>query len=217
MQMKRVTPGPISKAALRDPYVEIDVSGRQLTDAGFAEIAAALSSLGTHDGNSGNVVRLQELCLAGNGLTAGCLLALIKVVQDAAGELRDLDLADNNISVSNAEDAVVWEKFLVSFRACSVLRRLNLGGNALGVWAFGILVRVYANEEPLDLLALEDEDLDVLHEGVVQAEQGKTGDGVSGLSKRVGKMKVGPEIRDDPEHASAGTKDGSRRKTSRKS
>ena len=152
--MKRVTPGPISKAAVRDPYVDLDVSGRRLADDGFAEIAAALASPEIRQGQNGSVVRLEELRLAGCNLPAGCLRALARVIRDGAAELGHLDLSDNHISVRSEEDALAWEVFLRSFRACSVLRRLNLGGNALGSGAFEILVRVYGDEEPLDLLPL---------------------------------------------------------------
>ncbi len=212
--MKRVTPGPISKAALRDPYVELDVSGRQLTDEGFAEIAAALSTLKAQEREHGNVVRLAELCLTGNALTAGSLLALASVVRVAAVELRDLDLSDNDITVKNAEDAVAWEEFLRSFRTCSVLRRLNLGGNELGSRAYEILAR--GDEEVLEILAVEEGDLGVVQEGLVQGEHETIDDGVGGLIERAGRMKVGPATQDDAEHSLADVKEGSRRRRSRK-
>lgn len=181
--MKRVTPGPISKAALRDPYVELDVSGRQLTDEGFAEIAAALSTLKAQEGEHGNVIRLAELCFTGNALTARSLLALASIVHGGAAELRDLDLSDNDITVKNAEDAVAWEEFLRSFQTCSVLRRLNLAGNALGSRAYETLARVYGDEEVLEIPALGEGDLDVVQEGVVQREHETIDDGVGSLNE----------------------------------
>lgn len=213
--MKRVTAGPAARAAQRDPYVELDVSGRRLTDEGFAEIATALATTVSHEGEHGKVVRLEELCLAGNALTAGSLLALAKVVQDAAAELRDLDLSGNNISVTNVEDVLAWEEFLKSFRECFVLRRLDLGGNALGPWAFEILARVYGDEAPLDLLAL-DEETEFSPDGFAQAEPRRSYEGVGGWSMRVGNLKVESETRDDTERSLANVKEGSKRKNSRK-
>ena len=215
--MKRVTPGPISKAALRDPYVELDISGRRLTDEGFAEIAGVLSSPQTRDEEHGRVVRLEELCLAGNALTASCLLALARVIQDAAAELRDLDLSENIISVSSVEDGLAWEEFLRSFRTCSVLRRLNFSGNALGSWAFEILARVYGDETPLDLLPVEDEHFEASREGLVPADVGRIYNGVSVLNKRMGNTTLGCERHDDTEHSLEDVREGSRRRDARKS
>lgn len=214
--MKRVAPVRISAAARRDPYVELNVSGKQLTDAGFAEIAAALSTLDYYEVEDGKVVRLQALLLAGNELTAGSLPALTRIIRDSAAELRDLDLSDNAIGVSCVQDALAWEEFLGSFRGCSVLRWLDLGGNALGSWAFEILARVYGDEEPLDLVDLDDGDLDISGEGLARADFGKSSDAVGGLGKRFGKVKVVPESRDDTERSVAEAKEGTRRRGPRK-
>lgn len=214
--MKRVAPSPISGAALRDPYVELNVSGKKLTDAGFAEIAAALSTLDYYEVENGKLVRLQALHLAGNELTAGSLPALTRIIRDSAAELRDPDLSGNAIGVSCVEDALAWEEFLGSFRNCSVLRWLDLGGNALGSWAFEILARVYADEEPLDLVDVNDEDVDISGEGPARAGFGKSSDAVGGLGKLFGKMKAVPESRDDTEQSVAESKEGTRRRGSRK-
>ena len=157
-QFKRIPPSIGSKAAFRDPVVELDVSGRGLTTEGFLEIAAALVKSIEYDGDHGKVVRLEELCLRGNRLDAECLQALGKVVKLAASDLRDLDLSDNLFTVASYGEVVAWEEFLTSFSKCCLLRRIDLSGNALGSKAFEVLARVYGKEPPLDIVLLEEAD-----------------------------------------------------------
>lgn len=149
-------PGSGHKAALRDPYVEIDVSGRVLTDEGFLETAKAFTTSAVFRDGHGRVVILEELSLKGNQLTAGSLWALSRVVTLSAHDLRDLDLSDNLISVVTTEEVAAWEVFLESFSGCCVLRRIDLSGNPLGARAFEALARAYGKEEPVDLLSLSD-------------------------------------------------------------
>lgn len=97
------------------------------------------------------MVRLEELSLAFNAITAHGLKALREPVKLALNDLRDLDLSRNRISVATDEDALAWEDFLSVLKACTVLRRLDLSGNPLGSRAFEILMRVYARQEPVDV------------------------------------------------------------------
>ena len=161
---KRVPPGTGSKAAFRDPVVELDVSGRVLTSEGFVEVAAALVKAIDYDSEHGKVIKLEELCLRDNKLDAKCLQALGKVIKLAAGELRDLDLSDNLFSITTCEEVAAWEDFLNSFSACCVLRRIDLSGNAIGPRAFEILAKTYGREPLIDVLSLEDADLDRQHD-----------------------------------------------------
>lgn len=154
--MKRLPSGSANKVASRDPCVELDVSGKHLTDTGFAELALGLTCSLTCEGEHGKVVRLEELCLAGNSLSAASLWLLSQVVRLAADDLRDLDVSGNGITVANEEEAWAWELFLRSFRSCVVLRRLDFSGNCLGSRAFEIFARVYGREEPLDFLTLDE-------------------------------------------------------------
>ncbi|KAI9870788.1 MAG: hypothetical protein M1830_003807 [Pleopsidium flavum] len=154
-QMKRIPPGSATKAALRDPYVELDVSGKRLTDSGFAELALGLISSTTFESEHGKAVRVEELSLADNSLTAKSLQALSSVLHLAANDLRDLDLSGNDITVTSDEEAFAWAEFLTSFRRCSVLSRVDFSGNALGPRAFEIFARVYGQEELLDFLTVE--------------------------------------------------------------
>ena len=132
--------------------IELDVSGKDLTDEGFSEVASALFKAISYDGDQGRVARLEELCLRSNRLTIASLQALTPVIGVSYSDLRDLDLSENQIAISSDADVAIWEDFLTSFRNCCVLRRIDLSGNALGDRAFEVMVRVYAKEEPLNLV-----------------------------------------------------------------
>lgn len=160
LKAKRIPPNTGSKAALRDPVVELDVTGKDLGSEGFLEVAAALVTSTHYKGEHGKVVRLEELCLRDNGLDASCLRSLGKVVSLAADDLRDLDLSNNLITISTDDEAAAWQTFLTSFSKCHVLRRIDLSGNALGPRAFELLARLYGNESPVDLDSVDDADLE---------------------------------------------------------
>ena len=114
-----------------------------------------------HVGEQGKVMSLEELCLRDNKITAESLRMLGRVIKLAAGDLRDLDLSNNLIAIDTNEEASAWEAFLNSFAECCVLRRIDFSCNALGPKAFEILARVYAGEEPVDLLPIEDVDVEL--------------------------------------------------------
>ena len=98
---------------------------------------------------------LEELCLKANRLTVTSLQRLAPIIKLIAHNLRDLDLSDNMISINDPDDVIPWETFLKSLSSCCVLRRLDLSGNELGTKAFEVLARVYAREEPVDLVLQE--------------------------------------------------------------
>ncbi|MCJ1381308.1 hypothetical protein MMC17_004418 [Xylographa soralifera] len=154
--LKRIPPGPNYKAAIRDPSVDIDVSGKALSDEGLQEVAKALVKSMTYDGEHGRVVRLEEVCLKENKLTAKCLRSLAGVMALTACDLRDLDLSDNSICIITDKQAADWEEFLESFSRCCALRRIDLSGNVLGRRAFEILARVYGKSDPIDELFVFD-------------------------------------------------------------
>lgn len=132
--------------------VDLDVSGKNLADEGaIFEVALALADAMKYDDPvQGKVVRLEELYLKGCGLNAISLQALAVVIQVACDDLRDLDLSCNAITIETDEEVATWQDFLMSFKNCCVLRRLDLSGNVLGDRAFEILTRVYANEDAVD-------------------------------------------------------------------
>ena len=160
-QLKRLPGGPGYKAALRDPYVELDASGKKLGKQslkqnhdgddgldGFSELAAALiSTLRSKE----KVVVLEELCLRGNRLRTTALKDLAEIVELAAGDLRDLDLSENDLVIESETDILAWERFLSSFSRCYMLRRLDLSSNSLGAKGFEVLAKMYGKEAPLEL------------------------------------------------------------------
>ena len=118
---------------MRDPVVELDVTGKCLGGDGFREIAGALVESIDYCGDQGRVVRLEELCLRDNKLDAKCLVDLGQVLRLAADELKDLDLSNNAISIITNDDTAAFEYFLRSFAECYVLRRVDFSGNPLGM------------------------------------------------------------------------------------
>lgn len=187
LQLKRIPPAAGHKAALRDPCVELDVSGKILTDSGFNEVAQALGTTIEFAGAHGEVIKLEELCLRDNQLTVSSLVPLAKVIALAACDLRDLDLSDNLISIITKEDAEAWELFLKSFSRCCVLRRVDLGGNVLGPKAFEVFARIYGNEEPLDLLSTSPH-----AEDEVAPINGSVG--IDGLEQGMRRMSIASEV-----------------------
>jgi len=151
-QIRRVPPGQGWKAAVRDPIVEIDVSGKELGDEGLDELAGALLESIRYNGPEGKVVRLEELCLKDNQLSVASLASLTPVISLARHELRDLDLSGNKITITTKSDASAWENFLNSFAGCCMLRRIDFSSNTLGPKAFEILTKVYAKEESISLV-----------------------------------------------------------------
>lgn len=169
LKTKRIPPALGSKAALRDPVVEIDLTSKLLTDAGLLEVTAGLAKSGKIVTPQGRVVLLEELSLKDNGLTAASLSGLTSVMHLVCEDLRDLDLSDNAISVNEPDEVNLWEAFLENLSRCCVLRRLDLSGNNLGTKAFEVLARVYAREGPID--ASLSEELDDLNLGVLKGRE----------------------------------------------
>ena len=143
-QIKRIPPGPGSKAALRDPIIELIVN-KQLGDDGLFELVAGLRQALEHaDGPATS--KLEVLSLHGAGITTRSLPALSRIIELAADDLRELYLGRNSITVWTSAQAADWETFLHSFRNVSSVRLLDLGENHLGPKAFEILTRVHSRE-----------------------------------------------------------------------
>ena len=146
-EAKRIPPGTGSKAALRDPILELDISGKQLGDDELAQLLPTLEDCIRHQGESGPILILEDLCLKHNKLTVASLRHLMRLLALVSQDLRDLDLSDNQITIQTQEDRQIWQDFLETLSAFCVLRRLDLSGNALGTKAFELLERVYAHEQ----------------------------------------------------------------------
>lgn len=164
--------------------IELDISGKDLTDEGFTVVASALVEAISYDGDQGRVGRLEELCLRSDRLTIASLQALTPVIEVSCSDLRDLDLSENQIAISSDADVAIWEDFLTSFRKCCVLRRIDLSGNALGDRAFEVMVRVYAKEEPLNFVLPSD--LEEAHD----EEQSSTTE-IGSVTRKTKKLSLG--------------------------
>ncbi len=162
VQIKRIPPGTASKSALRDPVVELDVTGKDLGEDGFQELADALTTSLDYNGENAGVVQLEELCLKANKLGVMCLPALARIIRLAAHTLRDLDISDNAFTITTSHDANAWEDFLESFAECNVLRRIDLSGNPLGTKVFEVFARIYSREATIEPIPQEDVE-DTLH------------------------------------------------------
>ncbi|OQE43549.1 hypothetical protein PENCOP_c003G04795 [Penicillium coprophilum] len=133
-------------AAFCNPAVKIDLSGRKLTDEGFdIFIDALLETLqkDRDDKHPEGFFRLFELQLSGNCLTYKSLPKLGRAIRLSTGDLSNIDLSQNCIQVSTAEQKVAWKYFLASFEECYMLKRVNFSENPLDTTGVEILARVY--------------------------------------------------------------------------
>jgi Leucine-rich repeat (LRR) protein len=148
-QKKRTTPGSGLKAAARDPYLEIDVSGKSLADDGLAEFIDELIACFNYrdDDHPEGVVKLSELSLKGNKLTVISFKKLAEVIRRSHGDLKELDISDNEITVETSEQIAIWKEFLGSFRGCYVLKRIDFSGNKLGAKGFELLCQSYMQSD----------------------------------------------------------------------
>ena len=154
-----------------------------MTDEGFAEVALALVESLKYNGDQGRVVRLEELCLTNNRLSAMSLQALSRIIRLASNDLRDLDLSENNITINTEAEVAIWEDFLISFSHCCVLRKIDFSRNALGPRAFEVMTRVYAKQEAVDLVLPADLEQ-------AQSMEPITSTDIAGLGRRMRKMSV---------------------------
>jgi len=126
--------------------IDLQAPNKHLGDDGLCTLADGLEAA-LRSGNSLASLALEDLNLSGNGLTTAALARLAPIIDLARHDLKTLNLADNKIKVATNEEAEQWEAFLVSFRDCFRLRRLDLSNNVeLGVHGFEIFARVHANE-----------------------------------------------------------------------
>ncbi|KAI9678848.1 MAG: hypothetical protein M1817_005908 [Caeruleum heppii] len=149
-KLKRMPSEAGHKAALRDPFVDFYLPGKELGDVGLEEVCHGLQTA-LSISNSSDTTRLEELCLSGNGLTTAALAKLAPVIELGWHHLRDLDLSSNQICVSSDVEDADWETFLNALIGCSVLRRLDLSKNLLGARGFETLTRVYMSQKPLEI------------------------------------------------------------------
>ncbi|GFF30984.1 hypothetical protein IFM61606_01071 [Aspergillus udagawae] len=216
---KRITPGVGAKAAARDPNVEIDVSGKELTDEGFAEFVDDLVACmkyrdEEHPEGSAKVI---ELHLQGNQLTVVSLRKLSEVIKLSIADLRELDISHNNLVVCTSEEQEIWYDFLDSFKNCFLLKKFDIGNNPLGPKGIEVLARVYMQSD-LDFL---EADADVVvgmdsegdHEGDATAEglenlkiNGKDNEATKNASSKQSPKKSKVAQQNGSSHAACATK-----------
>lgn len=150
-QKKRITPGTGARTTSRDPTLEIDISYKNLTDAGFDEFIAALQEcMSFRDAeHPDGAAKVTELHLRGNGLTVRSLEKLTAVIELSSGDLRELDLSNNCIDIADhdGDEAKLWLRFLRAFEGCFVLKKVDFGGNRLGLAGVEMLARAYMQSE----------------------------------------------------------------------
>ncbi|KAL4994991.1 hypothetical protein BDV10DRAFT_188539 [Aspergillus recurvatus] len=182
---KRIPPGLGSKAAARDPTLEIDLTGKCLTDEGFAQFIDDLIKCIRYrdEAHSVGLAKVTEFHLQGNNLTVYSLAKLGEVIVNNPGDLRELDLSNNDIRVVTVEEKLIWKSFLCSFKNCYVLMKLDLSGNPLGVAGLEILASVYIKS---DLEYLEAD-----ADAIVQENLGLGPGEASVLIEEAGALKLG--------------------------
>ena len=135
-------------------FIDLVAPSKKLTDDGVAAMVAGLYEA-MKRGNSQASVALEGLNLRDNQLTTRALAMLAPVIELAKNELKTIVLSDNAISVTSDQEALEWEAFLVAFKDCKTLRRLDLSGNReLGARALEVFSRIHCNEPLIDPISL---------------------------------------------------------------
>ena len=93
-----------------------------------------------------DAVKLDELNLSICSLPASALQYLCPVVSASSNTLQKLDLQGNEWNLSSSKELRDWEEFLVSFKKCVNMRRVDFSQNYLGDKGVETLVRVYTRE-----------------------------------------------------------------------
>lgn len=133
--------------------IDLKATGKHLGDEGVAALAAGLAdalSAGTFEAS----LALEDVNLQGNDLTTASLALLAPVIILAKHDLKTLNLSSNRIRVVTEQEALQWEAFLLSFKDCFKLRRIDLSGNKeLGPKALEIFARVHHLEPAISPIA----------------------------------------------------------------
>ncbi|ODH47968.1 hypothetical protein GX48_05900 [Paracoccidioides brasiliensis] len=146
---KRIPPGIGAKAAARDPHVEIDLTGKEVTDEGFAVFVDDLiNCIQYRDAeHPDGIVHLTEIAIKGNALTVASMEKLGRVIALSNDSLTQVDISDNQISVTSRKERDVWQRFLESFQGCYLLRKVDFSGNPFGGGGFDVFARVYTQSD----------------------------------------------------------------------
>lgn len=154
--------------------IDLVAPSKVLTDEGVAAMVEGLYAA-MKSGNSTASVALEGLNLRDNKLTTRALATLAPVIDLAQNELKTVVLSDNNITVISDKEAQQWETFLIAFRSCKTLRRLDLSGNPeLGARALEIFCKVHCNEPVIDPIALGGDRSVYTLDGAEESEDNKS-------------------------------------------
>ncbi|KAL4942665.1 hypothetical protein BDV06DRAFT_235264 [Aspergillus oleicola] len=194
---KRIPPSTGSKVAARDPTLEIDLTGKSLTDEGFAHFIDDLIECTTYRSPKHplGLAKVTEFHLSGNTLTVSSLAKLGTVIANNPGDLRELDLSANQIVIETDDEKRIWKGFLDSFKNCYVLQKLDLSGNPMGVKGLEILARVYVKSD-LDYLEADADAIVRENHGLGQGSEQKVA-----LAEEVGSMNIGEKNKENDARA----------------
>ncbi|KAM5455463.1 hypothetical protein McanCB49686_003721 [Microsporum canis] len=144
-QRRRIPPGINANHAAEDPTVELDLTGKGLTDDGlsvFIDDLIQCMSYRDEDHPQGTV-RLTELCLKANNLTVMSMMRLSEVIFLGSTTLTKVDVSNNSIRVTNEYERRSLSSFLNAFRYCFVLKKVDFSGNQLENAGFDVLSCMY--------------------------------------------------------------------------
>ncbi|KGQ01292.1 hypothetical protein PAAG_11968 [Paracoccidioides lutzii Pb01] len=129
---RRIPSGIGAKAAARDPHVEIDLTGKEVTDEGFAVFVDDLiNCIQYRDAeHPDGIVHLTEIAIKGNALTVASIEKLGRVIALSNDSLTQVDISDNQISVTSRKE-----------------RDLTSVAILLGGGGFDVFARVYTQSD----------------------------------------------------------------------
>ncbi|EFQ97400.1 leucine rich repeat protein [Nannizzia gypsea CBS 118893] len=142
---RRIPPGINAQDAEKDPNVELDLSGKALTDDGLSVfIDDLVQCMSYRDENyPKGAVRLTELCLSGNNLTVMALMKLSEVIFIGITSITKVDISNNSIRVTNEYERRALSAFLNAFRYSCLVKKIDFSGNRLENAGFDVLACMY--------------------------------------------------------------------------
>ncbi|KAF3490529.1 leucine rich repeat protein [Arthroderma uncinatum] len=146
---RRIPPASGAKSAARDPTVELDLAGKDLTDDGLSVFIDDLIECMSYRDSEypQGVVRLTELCLKGNKLSVISMMRLSEIIFLGSTTLVKVDISNNGVCIVSDFERQAWGAFLRSFQNCCVLKKVDFSGNRLGSAGFDVLERIYLKSE----------------------------------------------------------------------
>ena len=181
---KRIPSETSKRPIISDINLEIDLTGKELTDEYFATVMKDLLEGMTFrdEQHPEGVNKICGLHIQGNKLTAKSLIKLSQLVALSAGDLRELDISHNRIEAATVEDLVSWQMFLESFGSCYLIKKLDLGHNPFSTAAIELLAQIYMQSRPEHL----ENDVDDVFRGrpSIRHEEKGRGRGISRSSDK---------------------------------